>query len=366
MKKCPNCKRLIDDNSSFCEFCGCQIKRSKKPLWIALGAIVVAALLFVLLKPKNEPERVDPDTQAYQACQTVDDYRVYICDYGRNALHYTEAKAFVDQYVADSLQRLLDSLAQERAREQAEAEKRKEDEAYQKCTTVEACDSYLNDYPQGRYVAEVQQQKAELEKAPKSGFHNGHEYVDLALPSGTLWATCNVGATKPEGYGNYYAWGETSTKGTYDWNSYKYSNGESDKLTKYCSRSDDGNNGFTDKLTQLQSGDDPATVNWGSGWRTPSMVQWAELRNNTTNKWTKRNGVCGRLFTSKTNGQTIFLPAAGWEYREVESYGSYWSRSLNTDDPCRAWGFDFYSSDYSLSPGIIRDCGLTVRPVHQK
>ena len=119
---------------------------------------------------------------------------------------------------------------------------------------------------------------------------DNHTYVDLGLPSGTLWATCNVGANFPEEYGDYFAWGETQPKDTYNWSTYKYANGDYDKLTKYCNRSDYGNNGFTDNLTALQTGDDPATANWGSGWRRPSKAQWDELLANTTNQWTAKNG----------------------------------------------------------------------------
>ena len=340
--------------------------KGKIGLWIGLGVAAVAVLLVVLLKkPKEEPVVVDPDTEAYQACQTVADYRDYMRDFGRNALHYADARSFVDRYVADSTQRVQDSLAQAKAREQAEAAMKQEDEAYQKCTTVAACDSYLKAYPQGRYVAEVTQKRAELEKnAPKNGSHNGHDYVDLGLPSGTLWATCNVGASSPEGYGNYYAWGETSTKNTYNWDTYKYANGDYDELTKYCNKSDYGNNGFTDMLTQLQSGDDAATSAWGSGWRTPSKTQWDELLENTTNKWTTQNGKKGRLFTSKKNGQTLFLPAAGsrWD-DELKFAGSngYYS-SLDTGYPDRAWYLDFDSGNCDMNGGSRRG-GFTMRPV---
>ena len=195
---------------------------------------------------------------------------------------------------------------------------------------------------------------------------DGYEYVDLGLPSGTLWATCNVGASKPEGYGNYYAWGETNTKSTYNWFTYKYANGNYDKLTKYCNKSDYGSNGFTDKLTTLQSGDDPATANWGSGWQTPSKAQWDELLANTTNQWTTRNGVKGRLFTSKKNGLAVFFPAAGdrWgsELYSAGSYGYYWSRSLYTDYPGNAW-YLYFDSDYCGMYYSGRYRGLSVRPV---
>ncbi len=206
---------------------------------------------------------------------------------------------------------------------------------------------------------------------------NGHEYVDLGLPSGTLWATCNVGASKPEGYGSYFAWGETKpqSSNTYNWNTYKYANGttrDDPKLTKYCSQSKYGDNGFTDDLTTLQSGDDPATANWGSGWRTPSKSQWDELKSNTVNQWTTKNGVAGRLFTSKKNGQSVFLPAAGgrWdsELHGAGSYGNYWMRSLGTDYPDYpglAW-YLIFNSDYCGMSNGDRDNGFSVRPVRQK
>ena len=98
--------------------------------------------------------------------------------------------------------------------------------------------------------------------------YNGHEYVDLGLPSGTLWATCNVGATTPEGYGDYFAWGETTPKSVYNWDTYQYSNGGYTYIdefrpyfTKYCNKSEYGYNGYTDTLTILQAGDDAATAN---------------------------------------------------------------------------------------------------------
>ncbi len=145
---------------------------NKKALWIGLGiaAAVIMALL-LLLKPKQEPTPTDPDTQAYEVCQTVADYRVYMSDYGRNSLHYADAKAFVDQYVADSLeqarqaQALADAAQKEEAERQAQAKAEKEEEnAYKKCKTIAACDSYLRTYPQGRYLTEVRAKKAELEE----------------------------------------------------------------------------------------------------------------------------------------------------------------------------------------------------------
>ncbi|MBQ7388829.1 MAG: hypothetical protein IJW01_05635, partial [Paludibacteraceae bacterium] len=134
--------------------------------------------------------------------------------------------------------------------------------------------------------------------------------VDLGLS--VKWATCNVGASTPEGYGNYYAWGETTTKSTYDWSTYKWCNGSYKTLTKYCTSS---TYGTVDNKTVLELADDAARVNWGGAWRMPTDAEWTELRENC--EWTLTSdyngtGVKGRVVTSKTNGNHIFLPAAGY------------------------------------------------------
>ena len=192
-----------------------------------------------------------------------------------------------------------------------------------------------------------------------------HAYVDLGLPSGLLWATCNVGADNPEDYGDYFAWGETQPKDTYNWSTYQYCNGSNSTLTKYCNNSDYGYNGFTDNLTTLLPEDDAATANWGSDWRMPTDDEWQELLDNTTVIWTTQNGVNGRLFTA-ANGNSLFLPAAGFRgsggLYYAGSYGYYWSSSLNSDDPDYAWGFSFRSDDYYVVDSS-RGCGFTVRPV---
>ena len=156
-----------------------------------------------------------------------------------------------------------------------------------------------------------------LGKVPPSG-GDIHEYVDLGLPSGTLWATCNVGANSPEDYGDYFAWGETAPKEMYNWNTYKWCEGSFNTLTKYCKESDNGYKGFTDGKSELDLEDDAAYVNWGTLWRMPTIEQQKELVNNCDWTWTTHNGVDGRLVTGP-NGNTLFLPAAG----------TYWSNSLN-------------------------------------
>ena len=329
-------------------------------IWVALGVAVLAALLVLLLRPKA----VDADTQTYQSCQSVEDYRAYMRDYGRNAKHYAEAQRVVDKHVVDSAARAQQALAAAEAQQKAAAVRAKKSQLEEQAR--------IDAEAKAKKEAEAKAQKeAEAERRGGNGSAGGHEYVDLGLPSGTLWATCNVGAAKPEGYGNYYAWGETKPQASnaYSWNSYKHANGSYDKLTKYCNDSKYGNNGFTDNLTTLQSGDDPAAANWGSGWRTPSKSQWDELLANTTNQWTTRNGVSGRLFTSKKNGQTLFLPAAVGRWRgELDgtgSYGYYWSRSRGTDDPDSAWYLGF-NSDGCYVSRTYRCKGFSVRPVREK
>ena len=272
--------------------------KSKKGLWIGLGAVVVAAIAAFLFLRQPQPAPTDPETEAFLACQTVADYQAFCDYYGMRAAHYAEAQHIIDSLVA-----------------------------------------------------------------------NGHGWVDLGLPSGTLWATCNIGADKPEDFGDYFAWGETKpqSSNTNDWSTYKYANGEYNKLTKYCSESDYGNNGFTDNLTELQGSDDPATANWGGGWRTPSNLQWDELLQNTNSQWTTKNGVAGRLFTSKKNGQTIFLPAAsgyrgGTSLDYAVTLGNYWSSSLQTEDPNLAWNL-YFVSGYCGMDYYYRSGGLSVRPV---
>ena len=188
-----------------------------------------------------------------------------------------------------------------------------------------------------------------------------HEYVDLGLPSGLLWATCNVGANAPEEYGDYFAWGETQPKNTYNWSNYKYCNGSMNTLTRYCSNSFYGNNGFTDGLTELLSEDDAATANWGSEWRMPTREEWRELHNHTSARMTTQNGVYGILFTA-TNSNSLFLPAAGNNGYHAGSDGYYWSNTLNQTLPYEASYCNFASASYGLY-GYPRCEGFSVRPV---
>ena len=196
-----------------------------------------------------------------------------------------------------------------------------------------------------------------------SGTENGHDYVDLGLPSGVKWATCNVGASSPEQYGNYYAWGEISTKSEYSYSTYKWGFGPGE-LSKY------GQSG----LTILELMDDAARVNWGGRWRMPTKAECEELLNNCTKTWTTQNGVDGLLLTSKKNGNTIFLPNAGYQVESslysLSTFASYWSSSLNPDDQLQAY-FIFGAYDNGPNVGLYyryvgRSVGRSVRPIFKE
>ena len=186
--------------------------------------------------------------------------------------------------------------------------------------------------------------------------------VDLGLPSGTLWADRNVGAATPEAYGDYFAWGETESKDYYYWSTYKW--GESPNLTKYCTKS---YSGTVDGKSTLDLEDDAAYVNMGSEWRMPTYVELQELYDNCSWSWTTLNGVCGHKLTSNHNGNSIFLPAAG--YRAFDSLlyagsrGSYWTSSLNESKPSGVYVFDLCSDHYDWNDFGGRCYGCSVRAI---
>ena len=193
------------------------------------------------------------------------------------------------------------------------------------------------------------------------------EWVDLGLPSGLLWAKCNLGATKPEEYGDYYAWGETSTKEVYTWETYRYCTAVDEEgwvkaLSKYNTSSEYGT---PDHLTTLQPSDDVATQKLVDGARMPSADEWRELIANTTSEWTTENGVYGRKLTA-SNGKSLFFPAAGYrdgsELHRAGEDGIFWSSSLDAGGPLSAWGFDFLSGRQYVDCDR-RQYGFSVRAV---
>ena len=201
-------------------------------------------------------------------------------------------------------------------------------------------------------------------------------YVDLGLS--VLWATMNIGANKPEEYGDYFAWGETKPKDTYSITNYKHANPADSTLTKYCFNPEYGK---VDSLLQLDECDDAATANWGNGWRMPTFSEWLELVRQCEWKWTEQNGVNGYLVTGLT-GNSIFLPAAGcyaehfhlnWpcELKDEGTQGYYWHGELDTHQQVSGWpgrgfanSYTLLNAEYKAFGAICRTSGLPVRAVH--
>lgn len=199
-----------------------------------------------------------------------------------------------------------------------------------------------------------------------------HEYVDLGLPSGTLWATTNIGAISPEDYGDYFAWGEVwgynSAKRFFSWDTYKWCRGNETSLTKYCLSSAYGD---MDGKDTLDVGDDAAAFNWGDDWRIPTVEQKNELLNPiyVTWQWTTVNGISGYKVESKVNGNSMFLPATGYyAYGKLTSagdYGNYWLNSLSSQNQAQATCLAFYSNKVGQFQSD-RYVGRSVRAVKVK
>jgi hypothetical protein len=203
------------------------------------------------------------------------------------------------------------------------------------------------------FIKTMEHMDVENPDIPQTG---NHEYVDLGLS--VKWATCNVGATKPEEYGDYFAWGETQPKDCNDWSTYKWCIGSYNTLTKYNTSS---SYGTVDNKTVLAKTDDAATVNWGGSWRMPTDTEWTELRENCTWTWTTQNSeygyrVHGYRVTSKKNGNSIFLPAKLSYHSEAGFYsfsGDYWSSSLIADSPDCAWVVSITKNRSGMDPDEI-------------
>ena len=186
------------------------------------------------------------------------------------------------------------------------------------------------------------------------------EAVDLGLS--VKWANMNVGASTPEGYGDFFAWGETTPKNTYNLSAYKWSKGTKKSLFKYCT---DSEYGMVDDKTVLEPSDDAATAQWGSSWRMPTAEEFDELCDSCSWAWTTQNDVNGYLVTGPS-GNSIFLPAAGCRYDKgsyyVGTYGYYWTSSVVAAHPNCA-RYLFFKAEGTDRLIYDRDSGRTVRPV---
>lgn len=208
---------------------------------------------------------------------------------------------------------------------------------------------------------------------------NNYEYVDLGLS--VKWATCNMGAEKPEDSGDYFAWGEAGTKSTFKWDNYKFRiSGNSYQDLTFSKYNTDPARGSVDSITVLAHTDDVAHVRWGGNWRMPTIEEFQELIDNCTWTWTELNDSFKSGYIVKSNipgytDRSIFLPAAGWKGEELSlqgMFGCYWTASLNSHQPFSARRVEFAANQemMALSSGTInstfsasRANGLSVRPV---
>ena len=188
----------------------------------------------------------------------------------------------------------------------------------------------------------------------------GVEAVDLGLS--VKWANMNVGATKPSGFGTYFAWGEIKSKQVYSWGTYVWSRGDTQFLLKY---------NVTDRVSRLAPSDDAARANWGGDWRMPTADEYEELINNCKWEWTNKDGINGYKVTSKKNGKSIFMPITGFRYYEGVQFraikGVYWTSELYTVTPTKAWCLEFDFSNVELHFGNLssnRFSGRCIRAVN--
>ena len=207
----------------------------------------------------------------------------------------------------------------------------------------------------------ISKQHTEKTNRKSSSVHNGYKYVDLGLS--VKWATENIGANKPEEYGDYFAWGEIKSKNSYTWTNYKWCKGTNNRLTKYNST---GFWGWNDGKSKLEQPDDVAHIRWGGKWRIPTKSEWQELIDNCNWEWTSLNGVNGYIITSNKqefSDQSIFIPAAGHMY-ENKLEGDRTSLSYISSQCDEQYSFNLFATHSNKAiVGYNRQLGSTIRPV---
>ena len=222
---------------------------------------------------------------------------------------------------------------------------------------------YFYEWKDGKYVQRSLSEVDSITFSLPESAEKEYKYVDLGLPSGTLWADRNVGADSPEDYGDYFAWGETAPKDAYTWSTYKWCQGSPTTMTKYCTNS---HYGTVDNKTVLDLEDDAAYVNMGTEWRMPTISELEELHTQCTWTWSTQNETNGYRVTGP-NGNSIFLPAAGFfqstNHWQAGQSSYYWSSSLNKDYTNMVDGLGFYSTNVLRTNKFEHYFGHTVRAV---
>ncbi len=346
--KCPICGKEIANGSMFCVYCGVQIKKSRKPLFITLFIVIVLLALggfgyyqYAQQKQQENNNKMLNDKESYLVLVKAGDALLADKKYSESISKYNEALVYEQKYSGTGYASHFNSNVKAKislAKQQQESDElaKKDKGSSEKVECTYSVKTVHNDTSETTTYVES-----------ASGVAQGdHEYVDLGLS--VKWATCNVGASKPEDYGDYYAWGETSTKTEYT---------EDNSKTCGSSMGDiSGNSSY-----------DAARANWGGTWRLPTKAELEELENKCTWTWTTHNGVKGYKVTGP-NGNSIFLPAAGFRHSSLilaGSSGHYWSSTPDKSSVYKACILIFnregpFVSDYST---YDRDDGRSVRPV---
>ena len=205
-------------------------------------------------------------------------------------------------------------------------------------------------------------EKLKITKKLLDNQHNGYDYVDLGLPSGTMWSICNLGGDDETDYGIYFQWGDTELK-----DHEKYSETDNKFINIYNTIE---KYNLNDGLEELEPEDDAAHVNMGGKWCIPTIEQFKELKKYTTNEWRhdyNGTGVNGRLFTSKQNGNTIFFPANGLcnkntKYTQRNDLCAYWTNKLVSQRKIAAFGYTMYKNSFIDAYQTERYLGYGIRP----
>ena len=233
------------------------------------------------------------------------------------------------------------------------------------CNSCKDGNSFGDDFVPSLYVVDSGQDNSEQENNLCPDDNHPH-MIDLGLS--VKWSCCNVGASKPEDYGDYFAWGETeghkNNKTTFNWSTYKYCEGTEDSMTKYCILE---GYGTIDNKWELELNDDAAYVNWGNQWRMPAYDDVVELKTKCTWTATTQSGIYGYEVTG-SNDNRIFLPAAGAYVNYAlgggpGTYGYYWTRTLYTEYSNQAFAIYIHSG---AGAHTHRYYGFSVRPVQNK
>ena len=294
-------------------------------LAVVLG--VVGYFVYAGIDNKNYQTMLS-DKQSYITLIGEGDSLLSCKKYSESINRYEQAQIYEKKYTGTEYSKEFDKRASAKIREAelARLEKeRKEHEAAEK--------------------ARLEKERKEREAAAEYAKYKGHDWVDLGLPSGIKWATCNVGASRPEEYGYYFAWGEIREISSYN------------SVTFGKDYGDIGGDSIYDA----------AKANWGGSWRLPTKAELEELEENCTWSWTTQGGNKGYKVTGP-NGNSIFLPAEGYRngttLNLTAEHGSYWSSTPDESDPYSAYGL-YFRSDYWGVNWHHRSAVLSVRPVSE-